>query len=449
MAEKQLKLFTPKYIAFLIIPLLIEQVLSMTIGMADTIMVAGVGEEAVSGIALVDSISILLIILFSSFGTGGAVIVSQYIGKNDYKKANIAAKGLMELTVLISVFILAIGLVGNKALLRLIFGNVSVGVLDNADTYFIYILLSYPFLGIINSSNALFRSMGKSSITMFVSFIINIINISGNAILIFGYKMGAQGAGIASLASRIVGAIILLFFLANKKALIHIDRMLHFEWDSKIFKRIINIAVPAGLEGSIFQLGKILVQSLIASFGTASITANATVNNICGFANIPGAVIGLASITIIGQCCGAKKFESAMYYGKQFLLLSYVIMAITCIFFYFATPFLVSFYNLSQEGTELAIYVNRLCLIWTLFIWPLAFTVPNFVKATGNAKYPMVVSISCMWLFRIGFSYFLGRVLNLGLVGAMYGMFFDWIFRSIFFTHYFFKGKKWFDKEIV
>ena len=199
MKNNQLATFSSRYIWMLIIPLFIEQVLSVTIGMADTIMVASVGEEAVSGIALVDSISILLIQLFSSFATGGAVIASQYLGKKEVDKAKKSAKALMEITILVSLVILVIGLVGNKRLLRLIFGNITQGVLNNADTYFIFILISYPFLGIINSANALFRSMGKSTITMVVSLIINVINIAGNAILIFGFNMGTAGAGIASL----------------------------------------------------------------------------------------------------------------------------------------------------------------------------------------------------------------------------------------------------------
>lgn len=448
MKNNQLATFSSRYIWMLIIPLFIEQVLSVTIGMADTIMVASVGEEAVSGIALVDSISILLIQLFSSFATGGAVIASQYLGKKEVDKAKKSAKALMEITILVSLVILVIGLVGNKRLLRLIFGNITQGVLNNADTYFIFILISYPFLGIINSANALFRSMGKSTITMVVSLIINVINIAGNAILIFGFNMGTAGAGIASLVSRVVGAVILLVVLCNNKHEIHIERFFHLEWNHNIVSKIVNIAVPSGIEGSIFQLGKIMVQAFIAGFGTASIAANATVNNICGFSNIPGVVIGLASITIIGQCCGARRFDSAMYYAKRLLLGTYLVMAITCTFFYFTTPMLVQFYNLSLEGSTLAVSANRACLLWTLAIWPLAFTVPNFIKATGDAKYTMVISISSMWIFRIFFSYLLGVKLGYGLMGVMYGMFFDWICRAIFFTYHFFVSH-WQKREIV
>ncbi len=445
MKDNKLQIFTPKYITFLIIPLFIEQLLTLTIGMADTIMVATAGEEAVSGIALVDSISVLLIMLFSSFATGGAVIASQYIGAKNEDKARKAAKTLMEITIIVSLFILAIGLIGNRHLLRFIFGDITQAVLDAADVYFFFILLSYPFLAIINSANALFRSMGKSTITMVVSVVINVINISGNAILIFGYNMGTAGAGIASLLSRIVGATILLIVLCSKKHPIHIESPLKLEWNSHMAKKIVNIAVPSGIEGSIFQLGKILVQSMIASFGTASIAANATVNNINGFANTPGVVIGLASVTIIGQCCGAKNYESAMYYAKRLLLGSFSVMFITCSIFLFAAPTLVSFYNLSAEGTRIAISVNRHCLIWTIAIWPLAFTVPHFIRATGDAKYPMVISITSMWIFRIIFSYFLGIKMQLGLLGVTYGMFFDWICRSIFFTYHFFK-RKWIKK---
>ena len=445
---KSIKIFTPKYIIFLIIPLLIEQLLTLTIGMADTIMVASCGESSVSGIALVDSISTLLINLFSSFATGGAVIASQYIGAKKNEKACIAAKNLIIITILVSASILIVGLIGNKNILRLIFGNITSEVLAAAEAYFILILCSYPFLALINSCNALFRAMGKSTITMVVSLLINLINISGNAIFIFIFGMGTRGAGLASLISRIVGAAILLIVLCNKKHPVHINSPLKLEWNSHIARKITSIAIPAGIEGSIFQLGKVLVQSMITTFGTASIAANAAVNNINSFANMPGAVIGLASVTIIGQCCGAQNYKAALYYAKRLLTAAYGIMFLTCILFFALTKPLVSLYNLSAEGTAIAIEVNYHCLIWSIAIWPLAFTMPNFIRATGDAKFPMVVSISSMWIFRIFFSYFLGVKFGYGLLGVTYGMFMDWICRASFFTHHFFKGK-WMHKEAL
>jgi len=317
--QKEERFFSSAFLRNLIIPLLIEQLLTLTIGMADTIMVANVGEAAVSGISLVDSLSNLFIQLFAAFATGGAVVASQYMGRKDKQSASIAAKQLVYITAIFSASVSLIGLVTGKHLLLLVFGRIEESVMNHAFDYFIFILISYPFLALTNSANALCRSMGRSRITMTVSIIMNVINIGGNAILIYGLGMGTAGAGIASLASRVVGCVVMLTIISNEKLDIHTGNIFDFVWNGKMIARILRIGLPSGVENSMFHIGKVLVQSLVASFGTAAIAANAVVNNICGIANLPGSVIGMASITIIGQCCGAGDYKAAKYYAGKLL----------------------------------------------------------------------------------------------------------------------------------
>ena len=409
------RLFTPSYLRALIIPLLFEQILTITIGMADTIMVAAVGEASVSGISLVDSISNLFIQLFSAFATGGAV--GHHISFN-------------------------------RHLLRLLFGSIEADVMTAAENYFIFIVLSYPFLALCNSCNALCRSMGKSKITMTVSLIMNIINIGGNAILIYGVGLGTAGAGIASLASRIAGAAIMLIVVCNTKLEIHIDRLFKLEWNGAMVKKILRIGLPSGVENSTFHIGKILVQSLVSTFGTASIAANAVVNNITTFANIPGSVIGLASITVIGQCCGAKRIDQAKYYARMLMILTYVMMALTCLVFYVLTPQLSSLYNLSDEALGISVECTRMLLIQTAIFWPLSFTLPNYLRAAGDARYTMIVAMASMWTCRIGFSYLLGEFFGMGLYGVSWAMVIDWYCRIIFFTRRWLKGG-WKTKSVI
>ncbi len=445
---KEEKFFSPAFLRNLIIPLLIEQLLTLTIGMADTIMVANVGETAVSGISLVDSLSTLFIQLFAAFATGGAVVSSQYMGRKDKKNASIAAKQLVYITAIFSTSVALIGLVAGKHLLVLIFGRIEEAVMNHAFDYFIFILISYPFLALTNSANALCRSMGKSRITMVVSIIMNVINIGGNAILIYGFNMGTAGAGIASLASRVVGCVIMLTIISNEKLDIHTGNIFAFIWNGKMITRILRIGLPSGVENSMFHIGKVLVQSLVASFGTASIAANAVVNNICGFANLPGAVIGMASITIIGQCCGAENYKAAKYYARKLLLWVYSMMSITCIFFYIFTPEISSLYNLSEEALRLSIICNRICLLNTIFFWPLSFTLPNFLRAAGDARYTMTVSMISMWTFRVTLAYILGNIFGLGLIGTTWAMIIDWYFRLTLFSIRWLKGR-WMTKKVI
>lgn len=441
-------LFSNSYLSKLIFPLVIEQLLAVTIGMADTIMVATCGEAAVSAVSLVDSISQLFIQIFASFATGGAVVASQYLGRKDRPSACIAAKQLVYISILVSVAMVAAGLPFRGPILRFVFGSIEPDVMANSEIYFEIILVSFPFLALFNACTALFRSMGNSKVSMLVSVVMNIVNIGGNAWLIYGMDMGVAGAGYASLASRVVAALVMLVLINGKKHPIHVERLFRFEWRGDMMKRILRIGIPSGVENSTFHIGKLLVQSLTATFGTASLAANAITNNICGFMNVPGTAIGLASITVIGQCVGAKDTNQATYYAKRLLLMVYLVIVVICVpLFMFAEP-LVGIFNLSDTASVMAVEVIQLCLIVSCFIWPTAFTIPNFLRAAGDAKYTMVVSMLSMWIFRVGGSHLLGRWLDLGLQGIWIAMYIDWGFRSICFCARFIKGG-WKTKRVI
>lgn len=303
-------MFSNKDLRKLIIPLVIEQLLAVTIGMADTVMVSSCGEAAVSGISLVDSINFLLITLFSSLATGGAVIASQYIGRGDHKSASLAAKQLFYASLALSAVLGVIAVFFRKPVLNMVFGSIEADVMAHAQIYFLLSAISYPFLAVYNAGAALFRSMGDSRTTMLISILMNTINIVGNAILIYGFQMAAAGAATASLVSRAVGAIIITVLLLNPRRIIFYDKLHKPEIHLSMLKSILQIGVPNGLENSIFQIGKILVASIVSGFGTISITANAVAGNLASLQVIPGMALGMAMITVVGQCIGAKDYEA-------------------------------------------------------------------------------------------------------------------------------------------
>ncbi|AEV30737.1 putative efflux protein, MATE family [Sphaerochaeta pleomorpha str. Grapes] len=441
-------IFTPQFLSKLIIPLIIEQFLAVTIGMADTVMVASAGEAAVSAISLVDSISILIVQVFASFATGGAVVSSQYLGRKDNASANIAAKQLLILSLVVSVSLMAICLPFRGAIIRLIFGSIDAEVMVNSVTYFIFVLFSLPFLAVYNSCAALFRSMGNSKVSLAVSVLMNFINICGNAYFIFGLGLGVTGAGLATMLSRIIGALIMVVLISNRNNSIFIYKLWKFEWKGDMIKRILRIGVPNGIEGSVFQIGKLLVQGITASFGTASLAANAIANSVGSFANIPGNALGLASITVVGQCVGAQQTDQAVYYSKKFLVYAYFAMGLIVTPIFFFSSGIVQVFNLSVEATLMASHVIKTCMVASILIWPTAFTLPNFLRAAGDAKYTMIVSMFSMWVFRVGMSYLLALQLGFGLLGVWYAMYIDWIFRSICFIVRFARGK-WKTKIVI
>ena len=446
--DKSRLLFDNRYLKALIIPLLIETLLSVTIGMMDTIMVARVGEHAVSGVSLIDSIANLLIFLFSAFATGGAVIASQYLGRKEERNACFSAKQLMYLSLAFSLAVSLLMLIFRRPVLDIIYGHIESDVMDAALAYFTPIIISFPFLAVLNSCNALFRSMGKSRITMIVAIIMNLINVSGNALFIYGFGMETFGAGLASLLSRMTACFYMVYKVTRPEEQIHVLEPLKFEVDLPMIKRILKIALPSGIENSVFHIGKILVSSTVASFGTASIAANAVFNALSTFANIPGSAIGMASVTVVGQCCGAREYDQASYYGKKLLGLTFLMMGVTCFVIFMLTPELAKLYNLSDAAYSLAVMTIRLNMFQTLLFWPPAFTIPNFLRAAGDAKYTMIVSIASMWIFRVMLSVILGVYLGMGFLGVCWGMFVDWYCRGIFFVTRFLKGK-WKTKTVV
>ncbi|WP_320123290.1 MATE family efflux transporter [uncultured Sphaerochaeta sp.] len=441
-------MFSRRFLYTLIIPLIIEQVLMVSIGMADTVMIASAGESAVSAISLVDSITILIVQLFAAFATGGAVVASQYLGNRDNASANAAAKQLILLSLLVSIFLLILCMPFRRQIISFIFGSIEPSVLEGGATYFIYILLSLPFLAAYNASAALFRSMGNSKISLWVSLVMNLVNVAGNAYFIFALHLGVIGAGLGTLLSRIIGSAIILALLTNPTNQISVRNYRHWSLRWDMIKRILHIGIPNGIEGSVFQIGKLLVQGFIAAFGTASIAANAIANSVASFVNIPGGAIGLASITVIGQAVGAKRPDQAVFYGKRLLFAAYIAMIIVAIPVFIFAPKIVLIFNLSAEATELASNVIRSAMIFSSLLWPTAFSLPNFLRAAGDAKFTMVVSMVSMWASRVGMSYLLAILFGWGIYGVWFGMYIDWIFRSICFITRFARGK-WKTKRII
>lgn len=441
-------MFSRRFLYTLIIPLIIEQVLMVSIGMADTVMIASAGESAVSAISLVDSITILIVQLFAAFATGGAVVASQYLGNKDHASANAAAKQLILLSLLASITLLILCMPFRKQIISFIFGSIETSVLEGGATYFIYILLSLPFLAAYNASAALFRSMGNSKISLWVSLVMNLVNVAGNAYFIFSLHLGVIGAGLGTLLSRIIGSAIILALLTDPTNQISVRNYRHWSLRWDMIKRILHIGIPNGIEGSVFQIGKLLVQGFIAAFGTASIAANAIANSVASFVNIPGGAIGLASITVIGQAVGAKRPDQAVFYGKKLLFAAYIAMIVVAIPVFIFAPKIVPIFNLSAEATELASNVIQSAMIFSSILWPTAFSLPNFLRAAGDAKFTMVVSMVSMWASRVGMSYLLAIVFGWGIYGVWFGMYIDWIFRSICFITRFARGK-WKTKRVI
>lgn len=425
-------MFTKKDLVRLLAPLIVEQILAVLVGMVDVVMVAAVGEAAVSGVSLVDSINMLIIQMLAALATGGAVVSAQFVGRKDMDKACRAAAQLISVTTIASVGLMAFALITNRHLLGMVFGKVEEDVMENAAVYFAITAASYPFLALYNSCAALYRSMGNSKISMKVSIIMNLINVVGNALCIFVLHMGVEGVAYPTLVSRIVAAAIMLVLIRKPENSIHLQSFRDLRPNRRMIGNILSVGIPNGLENSIFQVGKLTLQSLVSSLGTTALASYAVASNVVTLQYLPGTAIGLGMITIVGQCVGAGETEQAKGYTKLLIKINYICLLVICTIMVLGDHQIISMYHLSPLAAEEArkMMTAHAC---AMIIWPLAFALPNALRASMDAKYTMLVSVASMWIFRVGLAYWFVKAMNLGIMGVWYGMFVDWGFRALLF----------------
>lgn len=440
--------FSNRALKRLIAPMIIEQFLAILVGMSDSIMVATVGEHAVSGVSLVDNIFVLLIYLFAALATGGAVVMGQYLGQNKHEKANRAVNQLILFTALFAICIM-IGLyLARNLILHRVFGAIEANVMEASKTYLLIVSASIPFIALYNAGAAVFRTMGNSKVPMYLSMMMNAINVGGNAILIFGFGMGVAGAATSTLVSRVISAVAIILLLCSPEHLLHLERPFSFKLDFGMLKKIAYIGIPNGLENGMFQLGKIMVLSMITGFGTAAIAANAVSNIIATFQVLPGMSVGMAVITVCSRCVGAGDYEAARYYTRKILKLVHILIIVFSVTTLVALPGIMHLYNLSDDAmtfTKQIIWYHGICC---MLIWPEAFTLPNTLRAASDVKFCMILSIISMWVFRIAFSYIIGVRMGMGVLGVWIAMTIDWAVRAVLFIIRY-RGKRWQHKSIA
>ena len=429
-------LFSRQALIRLFIPLIIEQLLAICIGMADTVMVTSVSESAVSAVSLVDSINVLLIQLFSAMATGGAIVAAQYLGRKDSESACTAAKQLMYSSVLIALAIGLAAIIFCRPILQMCFGSLAPSTMAYCETYLLLSAVSYPALAAYNAGAALLRAMGNSKASMFTSLLMNLTNVIGNAILIYGFRM------------EVAGAAIMLRMMLNTHAPIHIKRITRPEFNFPMIRLIFRQGIPNGLENSMFQVGKLLVAGIVSQFGESIIAANAIGNTVTTFFQLPGSAIGLGMVTVVGQCIGAGEKEQARYYTKRLVVLVWLLLFISDGLLFFFIPNLAPLFNLSPEAVSASVEVLRLYAVMATFFWALSFTLPNALRAAGDSRFTMMVSIIAMWAVRVGLSYFFVYNMGMKLTGVWLAMCLDWIVRATAFVWRYLSGK-WLHQKVI
>lgn len=419
-----------------------EQLLVMLVGIADTFVVSYAEEAAVSGVSLVNSFNTIFIYLFTALASGGAVIISQYIGRHDTEPAGESASQLFTVSLLFSAAAAVVILMLHRQILRLMFGKVEPEVMEACVTYLRISAYSYPAIAVYNAGAAVYRSVGKTSTTMYISVLSNIINVIGNVIGVFVLNAGVAGVAYPSLAARMFSAVVITGLCFRKRERVQYRLGWILQWNRDLMRRILGIAVPNGIENGIFQFVKVALSSVAALFGTYQIAANGIAQSIWSMAALAGVTMGPVFITVIGQCMGAGDSGQAEYYFKKLLKITLLLSLIWNAMIFAVTPLLMKAYILADETKRLVILLVLIHNVFNSIVFPFSGPLGNGLRAAGDVKFTMVVSIASTIGGRLIFSLLFGIVFQMGVIGIACAMCLDWLLRAIIF-YVRFKAGKW------
>ena len=445
---EQKHLFSNKMLKSILVPVILEQLLNSFMGTADTMMVSNVGSAAISAVSLVDSINVLLIQAFSALAAGGTIICAQYMGQRNYERANKSARQVLFIILSISAAVTILCLLFKDPLLHFIFGKVDADVMEASSVYFLFSAASYPFIALYDSGASIFRAQENTKGPLIISVISNVMNIVGNAILIWGFNMGVAGAAIATLVSRIFCAVVVLWQLRKDRQPIVVRDYLKIRPDRKLIGRILGLGIPSGIENSMFQLGKLAIQSTVSTLGTTAIAAQAMTNNLEMLNGTAAMGVGIGLMTIVGECIGAGREDEAVYYVKKLSCVAEMIIIGCCLLVFALTKPITILGGMEPESARMCFQMMAWITVVKPLVWVVSFIPAYGMRAAGDVRFSMITSCVSMWVFRFCLCVFLIRVIGMGPLAVWFGMFTDWTIRGIVFI-WRFHSRKWLRHKVV
>ena len=441
-------MFSNRDLKKLLIPLAIDQLLNTMMGTVGTLVVSNLGSAAISAVSLVDSINILIVQAFYALAAGGTVICSHYLGCSDRMHAKKAAKQLIFITFALSVIMAALCIAFNGPLLRLIFGEVEQQVMDYAQQYFLISAISYPFIALYDDGASIFRAQENSRLPMQISLYSNLINLALNFLFVWGLHLGVTGSALATLAARVFSTVFVLVKLRSPRWAISLEHYLNIRPDWGQIKKILYLGIPSGIENSMFQFGKLALQSTVSMMGTAAIAAQGMTNTLENLNGILAIGIGIGSMTVVGECLGAGRKDEAVYYIRKLSWIAEAVLAASCLAIFILVHPITYFGGMEPESAKMCIFMVTCITIVKPLVWTLSFIPAYGLRAAGDVKFTMIVSAASMWLCRVSLAIFLARVMGFGPIAVWIGMFADWTVRAvIFFLR--FRSRKWLNHQVI
>ena len=297
-------------------------------------------------------------------------------------------------------------------------------------------------MAIYDAGAALCRSIGKTNVTMNVSIAANVINVAGNCVGVFALDLGAAGVAWPSLISRALSAAAVTAYCFHKKNPVRYRLRDVLAWDGDLLSKVMCIALPNSVENGVHQLVKVALSSMVALFGTYQIAANGVAQSIWSLASIMGLAMAPVYTTVIGQCMGARDIDAANFYFKKLNRITLVLSVLWNALIFAITPLIVRYSVISPEAKELVIWLVLINNIFNGLAYPFAGSLGNGLRAAGDVKFTMIVSITLTIAARLFFSALFGLWLGWGVIGVAIGMSIDLVFRGAIFL-WRLKSQKW------
>ena len=446
--ENQQKLFDNRKLAALLIPLAVDQLLNSFMGTVDTLVVSNLGSAAISAVSLVDSINILIVQAFFALATGGTVVCSHYLGCRREGHAKEAARQLVFITFMMSLVIGVLCIVFNGQILSMIFGEVEDAVMENAKQYFFFSAISYPFIALYDDGSSILRAQENSRLPMLISVASNLVNLVLNLLFVWGLGFGVAGSACATLLARIFAMAVVMYKLRNPRLTVSLTQYHSIRPDWGEIRRILRIGIPSGVENSMFQFGKLAIQSTVSLMGTAAIAAQGMTNIIENLNGILAIGVGIGLMTVVGETLGAGRKEEAVYYVKKLCVISEVVIIVSCLVMFALVHPITYFGGMEPESARMCIHMVTWITIVKPVVLVMSFIPAYWFRAAGDVKFTMTVSVISMWFCRVTLAIVLARVFGMGPMAVWIGMFTDWTVRGVIYTVRF-RSRRWLGHQVI
>jgi putative MATE family efflux protein len=429
------------------LPLLLGNLLQQTYSLVDAAIVGRfLGINALASVGASTSVVFLILGFCNGCCGGFGIPVAQKFGARDYVTMRRYVAISLQLAAVMSVVIAVVTSIYCADILHMM--STPENIFTGAYYYLLVTFIGVPFTFFYNLLSSIIRALGDSKTPFCFLLLSTVLNILLDLFCILVLGWGVAGAAIATLASRVFCAVVVLWQLRMDRQPIVVRNYRQIRPDGKMIRRVLALGIPSGIENSMFQLGKLAIQSSVSTLGTVAIAAQAMTNILENLNGIAAIGVGIGLMTVVGQCLGAGRKDEAVYYIKKLSVLAEIIVVASCLLVFALTIPVTKLGGMESESARMCFHMISWITVVKPIVWTLAFIPAYGLRAAGDVKFSMLTSCITMWTFRFCLCVYLIRFRGFGPMAVWIGMFTDWTVRGIVFSLRF-HSRKWLKHKVV